>query len=75
MKYYADKYGYEPGRWPEATRVSDESIALPVGWHIGPEDIAYIAQAMKRVIEACSLRCGSNSLTSMIKGTSRHYMI
>jgi dTDP-4-amino-4,6-dideoxygalactose transaminase len=51
MKYYADKYGYENGRWPEATRVSDESIALPVGWHIGPDDIEYIGKAMKQAIE------------------------
>ena len=31
MKYYQDKYGYDGGRFPVATEISDGSIALPVG--------------------------------------------
>jgi len=51
MKYYATKYGYEAGRWPEATRISDESLALPVGWHITGDDVVYMAGALKAAIQ------------------------
>ncbi len=44
MSYYRDKYGYDAKRYPTATRISDESIALPVGPHLNREDIEYIIQ-------------------------------
>jgi dTDP-4-amino-4,6-dideoxygalactose transaminase len=45
MRYYADKYGYAADRYPEATRISDCSVALPVGQHLGVEDMDYIGKA------------------------------
>lgn len=51
MKYYGDKYGYDERRFPEATRLSDHSIALPVGPHLGLEDMEYIATAFRAVLE------------------------
>ena len=44
LKYYRDKYGYEPSRYPNAERISDRAIALPVGPHVADEDIDYIAR-------------------------------
>ena len=44
LKYYRDKYGYDPARFPNAARISDHAIALPVGPHVAEEDIDYIAR-------------------------------
>jgi len=44
LKYYRDKYGYDPSRYPNAERISDRAIALPVGPHVADEDIDYIAR-------------------------------
>ena len=44
LKYYRDKYGYDAGRYPNAERISDRAIALPVGPHVGEQDIDYIAR-------------------------------
>lgn len=44
LKYYRDKYGYDAARFPNAARISDRAIALPVGPHVAEEDIDYIAR-------------------------------
>lgn len=56
MQYYRDKYGYDGARFPEATRVSDQSIALPVGHHVSLEDVDYIARTLRRILEEESTR-------------------
>jgi len=43
MMYYQTKYGYNPYEFPQAERISDQSIALPVGPHLNREDMEYIA--------------------------------
>ena len=43
MTYYRQKYGYDAARFPNASEISDASIALPVGPHLEPGDAAYIA--------------------------------
>jgi len=50
MTYYREKYGYDPAAFPNATEISDESIALPVGPHLSDEDVDYIAAAVNRVV-------------------------
>jgi dTDP-4-amino-4,6-dideoxygalactose transaminase len=50
MTYYREKYGYDPAAFPNATEISDESIALPVGPHLSDEDVDYIAAAVTRVV-------------------------
>jgi dTDP-4-amino-4,6-dideoxygalactose transaminase len=50
MRYYREKYGYEPGRFPEAESISDRGIALPVGPHLTREDTDYIARVVERVL-------------------------
>lgn len=51
MTYYRSKYGYDPAAFPEAARISDCSIALPVGPHVDREDMEYVAQAVRAAIE------------------------
>lgn len=48
--YYKQKYGYSENTFPVASWISQNSIALPVGPHLGPEDMRYIAQQLKNAI-------------------------
>lgn len=50
LAYYRNKYGYDPALFPQAARISDQSIALPVGPHLNTEDIAYIADQFTTII-------------------------
>jgi dTDP-4-amino-4,6-dideoxygalactose transaminase len=50
MTYYRDKYGYEAGKYPHAERLSDCSIALPVGPHLSPLDMGQIAKELRGVL-------------------------
>lgn len=43
MGYYRQKYGYDAGRYPGAERLSDQGLALPVGPHVVPDEVAAIA--------------------------------
>jgi perosamine synthetase len=51
LKYYREKYGYDRTRFPNAERISDQCIALPVGPHVGDEDMDYIARAFARALK------------------------
>jgi dTDP-4-amino-4,6-dideoxygalactose transaminase len=51
LKYYSDKYGYDAGHFPNAERISDCSIALPVGPHLGTADMDYIAGAFAPILK------------------------
>lgn len=51
MTYYRERFGFDLGTFPAAARLSNESIALPVGPHLGVEDMAYIAESVKAAIE------------------------
>lgn len=44
LAYYQKKYGFTEGKFPEATKISDESIALPVGPHLGIDDMNEIVR-------------------------------
>jgi dTDP-4-amino-4,6-dideoxygalactose transaminase len=50
MSYYKDKYGYEAGDYPVASRISNCGIALPVGPHLDTEDMDYIVKSLKESI-------------------------
>jgi dTDP-4-amino-4,6-dideoxygalactose transaminase len=44
MTYYRQKYGYDAtSTFPVAARISHHSIALPVGPHLKPDDVDYVA--------------------------------
>ena len=51
LSYYRAKYGYDAGSYPNASAISDFSIALPVGPHLTPSDMRYIATTFKQAIE------------------------
>jgi dTDP-4-amino-4,6-dideoxygalactose transaminase len=55
MRYYQEKYGYDPGRFPQAAAISDCSIALPVAPHVGAEDIEHMAEAVRRLLREVSV--------------------
>jgi dTDP-4-amino-4,6-dideoxygalactose transaminase len=44
LGYYKSKYGYDAARFRQAARISDQSIALPVGPHLDGSDISYIIE-------------------------------
>ena len=48
--YYRNKYGYRKGQFPNAERISDTGIALPVGPHLDEEDMIYIGKSLKESI-------------------------
>lgn len=50
MAYYQNKYGYDPTRFQEAERISDQSIALPVGPHITTADTEYIIEHVENIL-------------------------
>jgi perosamine synthetase len=52
LSYYKTKYGYTDGSYPVAARISNSSIALPVGPHLDEEDMAYIADSLKQAIQS-----------------------
>ncbi len=51
MSYYKDKYGYSDDSFPVASRISENSISLPVGPHLNTEDMRYIIKIVKNAIK------------------------
>jgi dTDP-4-amino-4,6-dideoxygalactose transaminase len=51
LAYYRTKYGYDPARFPQAARISDRSIALPVGPHLDGDDMAYIVEKFSMTLK------------------------
>jgi perosamine synthetase len=50
MTYYRTKYSTQPGQFPNASRISNQSIALTVGPHVDEEDMNYTVSALKEAI-------------------------
>ena len=50
MTYYKAKYEYSDTSFPVASRISRNSIALPVGPHVDNEDIDYMVATIKNAI-------------------------
>lgn len=61
MTYYREKYGYKPGQFPIAEQISNKSIALPVGPHLGPDHMAYIVKSFKEAVDENSVGGGSRT--------------
>lgn len=59
LAYYREKYNEDLECFPNAARIADQSITLPVGPHVGDEDIDYIAQELTRIVK--ELSCSSRS--------------
>jgi perosamine synthetase len=50
MSYYKDKYKTPAGAFPNASRISDQSISFTVGPHVDEEDMRYTADVLKEAI-------------------------
>ncbi len=50
LRYYREKYGFNPALYPHATYLSNASIALPVGPHLTENDMDVIANAISEVL-------------------------
>lgn len=50
MTYYREKYGYDAARYPNAARISDGTIALPVGPHLMPDHMTIIANNLCNIM-------------------------
>ena len=50
MAYYQEKYGVNSGDYKNASIISDNSIALPVGPHLKEEDMSIISQTLSEII-------------------------
>jgi dTDP-4-amino-4,6-dideoxygalactose transaminase len=51
MAYYKNKYGYRASDFPQAERISDQSIALPVGPHLTIEDAVYVGETFAGIVK------------------------
>lgn len=51
MTYYKKKYKYDEKKYKNACRISDQSIALPVGPHLGLKEMKYIAKNLNGIIQ------------------------
>ncbi len=51
LAYYREKYGEDLSRFPNAARISDQSIALPVGPHLETADMVYIAHELTTIVK------------------------
>lgn len=59
LVYYREKYGEDLTKFPNAARISDQSIALPVGPHLGTDDMDYIAESLTTIVK--ELTCSKKS--------------
>ncbi len=50
LQYYRERYGWDASKYPHAVDISEASIALPVGSHVSPADVAYMADAMLTIL-------------------------
>ena len=55
LKYYARKYGYKPGDFPNAEAIAKHTICLPVGPHL-------VDKHMEHLITVLREECGQSSL-------------
>ena len=51
MKYYKNKYGYNPEKYRNAEKFSDNSIALPVGPHLNSSDMKIIGKELNKILK------------------------
>lgn len=51
LTYYRKKYGWDPSQYTNAIRISDQSIAFPVGPHLDSSDMDYIAGNLERILK------------------------
>ena len=51
LTYYRKKYGYTKGQFPEAAKIANQSIALPVGPHLLAGDAEHVADSVMETVK------------------------
>ncbi len=51
FSYYREKYGYRPGQFPVAEWLAAQTISLPVGPHVTPDDVLFIGKIFKEAVQ------------------------
>ncbi len=52
--YYVEKYGYRKGQFPVAEWLADQTISLPVGPHLTPDDARRVGKAFEEAYKEAS---------------------
>ena len=52
--FYSERYGHDAKDFPNASRISYGSIALPVGPHLNEDDMAIVADSFMRAVQEVS---------------------
>lgn len=63
LKYYARKYGYKPGDFPNAEAIAKDTICLPVGPHLGDRHMEHLITALR---EECAQSSSGGVVSSAI---------
>jgi len=61
LSHYRTLYGYDSALYPGAESISDRSIALPVGPHLRPADMADVARAFAEAAGATAAKATAKS--------------
>lgn len=51
MTYYKNKYGYDAAKYPNASAISDQGVALPCGTHLEPADMRHVAAVVRQALD------------------------
>ena len=51
LTYYQQKYGYDKNEFPNASMISENSVAFSVGPHLNENDMEYTGEVIKKIIQ------------------------
>lgn len=51
FRYYAEKYGFQAGRFPGAEAVADASVSLPVGPHLDESQMEVMVKSLHEALQ------------------------
>ncbi len=54
MTYYRKKYATDPTSFANAARLSDQSVAVPLGMHLEPADVDLIVETLSDILKTIS---------------------
>ena len=51
LQYYKSKYGFSNREYPNASTAYQNGVALPVGFHVTEENVIYISECIKKILD------------------------
>ena len=48
--YYRDRFGFSPDDFPNARRISERTLSLPLSARLGEQDVADVIAAVRKVL-------------------------